>query len=161
MQHVTRMQVTWPIKKKREHIVATADCAWMLVPNTPMVVMRRFSPKEDLRRVTAAAYTGGVPGAAIGLENHLNYIYRPGGIMAAEEALGLAAYLNSNFVDAHFRAVAGSTQVNATELRKLPIPTTDALVAIGKAYRPGMSLSEVDQIVEIMLGLKHPELVAA
>lgn len=76
-----------------------------------MVVMRRFSPKEDQRRVTAAAYIGGLPGDALGLENHLNYIYRPGGTVSAEEALGLAAYLNSSMVDIALRAVTSSARV--------------------------------------------------
>lgn len=154
MQHIGHMKVQWPIQKKREHIAATAACAWMLVANAPMVVLRRFSPKEDPRRVTAAAYTGGLPGAVIGLENHLNYIYRPGGAMTPHEAMGLAAYLNSRLVDAHLRAVAGSTQVNASELRNLPLPPLDLLIAIGTACQPGMSLDEVDRVVETNLGLQ-------
>lgn len=152
MQHIERMRVQWPRNKKQEHIAATASTAWMLVQNAPLVVLRRFSPKEDQRRVTAAAYVGGLPGAVLGLENHLNYIYRPGGSMTASEALGVSAYLNSRVVDAHFRAVAGSTQVNAAELRKLPLPSHDVLLAIGAACRPGMSLAEVDSIVESVLG---------
>jgi len=155
MQHVGHMKVQWPIQKKQEHIAATAACAWMLVTNAPMVMLRRFSPKEDPRRVTAAAYTGGLPGAVLGLENHLNYIYRPGGSMTTEEALGLAAYLNSRLVDANLRAVAGSTQVNATELRRLPVPALDKLISIGAACRPGMPLVEVDRVVETKLGLQH------
>ncbi len=151
MQHVSHMQVRWPINKKREHIAATAACAWMLVPNSPMVVMRRFSPKEDQRRVTAAAYVGGLPGDTLGLENHLNYIYRPGGTVSAEEALGLAAYLNSHMVDVHFRAVAGSTQVNATELRKLPLPTLAQLTKLGGLCAAGMSLDAIDLAVEHVL----------
>ncbi len=161
MQHITHMRISWPINKKREHITATAACAWMLVPNSPMVVLRRFSPKEDVRRITAAAYVGGLPGSVLGLENHLNYIYRPGGKVAVEEALGLAAYLNSRVVDAHFRAVSGSTQVNATELRKLPLPTIEKITAIGFACRPGMSLAEMDRIVESVLNRGLHEQVAA
>ncbi|AEK58728.1 conserved hypothetical protein [Acidithiobacillus caldus SM-1] len=153
MQHVGHMKVQWPIQKKREHIVANAKCAWMLVANTPMVILRRFSPKEDPRRITAAVYTGELPGTVLGLENHLNYIYRPGGVMTPQEVLGLAAYLNSRLVDGHLRAVAGSTQVNASELRKLPLPSIDQLIAIGGICRPGMSLAEVDRVVETILGL--------
>lgn len=153
MQHVNHMRVSWPINKKREHIKATASCAWMLVPNATMVVMRRFSPKEDVRRVTAAAYAGGLPGSVLGLENHLNYIYRPGGKVSKAEARGLAAYLNSKLVDAHFRAVAGSTQVNARELRKLPLPALEQLVAIGRRCKDGMTLDAVDTAVEDCLGL--------
>lgn len=155
LQHITHMSVQWPIQKKREHITANAASAWMLVPNSPMVIMRRFSPKEDERRVTAAGYVGGIPGKVIGLENHLNYIYRPGGGMSVEESLGLAAFLNSKIVDRHFRAIAGSTQVNARELRKLPLPPIDGIIAIGASCREGQSLREIDAIVERILNLPN------
>lgn len=160
MQHIRPMEVCWPIQKKREHMRAVADSAWMLVPNTPMVVMRRFSPKEANRRVTAAPYMGDLPGTQLGLENHLNYLYRPGGAMSVEEACGLAAFLNSALVDSHFRAIAGSTQVNATELRKLPLPPIALIESIGRRVRAGTNLPEVDQIVSEVL-LAHPDDIAA
>jgi len=147
LQHVRQQKISWPVQKKREHIRATAESAWMLVPNAPMVVMRRFSPKEDERRVTCAAYQGQLPGLAIGLENHLNYIYRPGGVMSPTEARGLSAFLASSIVDAHFRAFAGSTQVNATELRRLPLPPLPVLVHIGEIVGDNPSLTRIDEIV--------------
>ena len=153
MQHVKHMQITWPINKKREHIRANAATAWMLLPNENMVVMRRFSPKEDERRVTAAPYLARqLPGAMIGLENHTNYIYRPGGSLSAAETRGLAAYLNSKTVDQYFRTVAGNTQVNATDLRKLPVPPIEKIIEIGVCIRKGMSLDKIDAIVEAVLG---------
>lgn len=153
MQHVGQQGVRWPINKKREHILAESGSAWMLVPNGPMVLMRRFSPKEDERRVTAAAYTGGLPGPVLGLENHLNYIYRPGGVMTPQEACGLAAFLSSRVVDQHFRALAGSTQVNAGELRKLPLPSLPMLVALGASLPPNPTLEQIDTAVERALEL--------
>ena len=151
MQHVSRCGVSWPIDKKREHITACGESAGMLVPNVPMVLLRRFSPKEDVRRVTATAYTGGLPGTHIGLENHLNYIYRPGGALDKAEARGIAAYLNSLRVEVFFRSVAGSTQVNATELRQLPMPTLVQLREIGRHCSDGMALSAVDACVAAVL----------
>lgn len=68
----------------------------------------------------------------IGLENHLNYLYRPGSILSYEEAIGIAAFLNSTLVDRYFRITNGNTQVNATELRKLPLPPLDQLTHIGQ-----------------------------
>lgn len=156
LQHVRQQQINWPIQKKREHILATADSTWMLVPNAPMVVMRRFSPKEDARRITCAAYQGHLPGAAIGLENHLNYIYRPGGEMTLAEARGLSAFLASSIVDAHFRALAGSTQVNATELRKLPLPPLPVLVHIGETIGNCPSLAYIDTVVTNALAAPLP-----
>ncbi|WP_223305856.1 Eco57I restriction-modification methylase domain-containing protein [Massilia sp. NR 4-1] len=157
LQHVRQQKILWPVQKKREHILATNASEWMLVPNAPMVVMRRFSPKEDERRVTCAAYLGQLPGAVIGLENHLNYIYRKGGTMSPVEARGIAAFLTSSIVDEHFRALAGSTQINATELRKLPMPPLAILVRIGEQVGDSPSLTTVDRIVAAALVLADEE----
>jgi len=151
LQHVRQQQIMWPVQKKREHILANAESEWMLVPNVPMVVMRRFSPKEDQRRVTCAAYLGHLPSECIGLENHLNYIYRKGGTMTPDEARGVAAFLASSAVDAHFRALAGSTQVNATELRKLPLPPLATLIHIGERVGDNPSLPQIDEVVTAAL----------
>lgn len=161
LQHVRQQEISWPIRKKREHISANAASAWMLVPNSPMVLMRRFSPKEDERRVTCSAYTGQLPGAVIGLENHLNYIYRPGGRMSVDEARGLSAFLASKLVDDHFRALAGSTQVNATELRRLPLPPLAVIEAIGRGVSDRPALAEIDRVVAEALGLVTPAVRAA
>jgi adenine-specific DNA-methyltransferase len=118
--------------------------------------MRRFSPKEDVRRVTCAPYLGQLPVAAIGLENHLNYIYRPGGVMTPDEARGLAAFFASSVVDAHFRALAGSTQVNATELRKLPLPPLAVIVLIGETVGENPSLARIDEVVTDALAMQLP-----
>ncbi|MCW5591733.1 MAG: Eco57I restriction-modification methylase domain-containing protein [Burkholderiales bacterium] len=152
MQHIKHMCVEWPIGKKRECILANANTAWMLVPNINLVVMRRFSPKEDRRRVTAAPYLSGqLHGPVIGLENHTNYIFRPGGSLTTEEAKGVAALLNSAVVDRYLRNIAGSTQVNATDLRRLPLPSMETIQAIGRRIPSRPSLQEVDAIVQAEL----------
>jgi len=47
-------------------------------------------------------------------------------------AYGLAAYLNSEFVDKLFRNFSGHTQVNATDLRSIGFPAKDILIKLGK-----------------------------
>ncbi len=155
MQHVTRAGVRWPIQKKQEHIQSSALTAWMLLPNGCYVVMRRFSPKEDIRRVTSAPYLGVFKGKFIGLENHLNYIHRPGGAMGRDEVVGVSAFMNSTLVDGYFRAVSGNTQVNATELRKLHFPPLAKLVAIGKKLPDSASLEQIDKAVAQVLKLSQ------
>lgn len=153
MQHVGQQEINWPIFKKLEHVRATASNAWTLVANTPMVLMRRFSPKENRRRVTCAPYLGTLPGAVIGLENHLNYIHRPGGRMSLSEVRGLSALLASSVVDRHLRAIAGSTQINAGELRSLPLPSMNIIEAIGCRVPEFPTLEAIDAAVEAELGL--------
>lgn len=152
MQHVGQQSVSWPISKKLEHVRATAANAWALVPNAPMVIMRRFSPKEDRRRVTCAPYFGTLPGAVIGLENHLNYIHRPNGRMSLSEVKGLSALLASSVVDRYLRSIAGSTQINAGDLRSLPLPSMALIEAIGCRIPALPTLEEIDMVVEAELG---------
>ncbi|MBC3831576.1 Eco57I restriction-modification methylase domain-containing protein [Undibacterium amnicola] len=152
MQHVSTNGVKWPIQKKREYILSDAGSSWMLVKNTPMVLMRRFSPNENARRINVTAYAGDLPSEVIGLENHLNYIYRVGGSMSVEEARGLSAFLGSRMVDQQFRSTAGSTQVNAADLRKIKLPPIMQICAIGRMIQSGSSLDEIDAAVEQVLG---------
>jgi adenine-specific DNA-methyltransferase len=161
MQHVQHMRICWPINKKREHITANAETAWMLLPNQNMVVLRRFSPKEDIRRITAAPYiAGSISGDVIGLENHTNYIYRPGGTLSRYEAIGLAAFLNSPYADTYLRRVSGNTQVNAADLRNFPLPVLSDLVKIGRALQTFSTLRQADYAVDQVLGQSPEALIA-
>lgn len=153
LQHVKSMAIEWPIKKKREHISVRVQNAWMLLKNEPMVILRRFSPKEDARRVTAAPYFADLPGSFVGIENHLNYISRPGGAMSAKEVAGLAAFLNTQSVSEYFQAVSGHTQVNASDLRLLPLPSMTELEEIGAILKPRSSPEVIDEVVAQVLGL--------
>ena len=75
------------------------------------------------------------------MENHLNYIHRPGGTLSEDEAWGLAALYNSRLLDTWFRAVNGNTQVSATELRAMPLPPRETIVC---ARRAGKASSRPD-----------------
>jgi adenine-specific DNA-methyltransferase len=152
MQHVRRAGVTWPCGHPSEHLAANSCTSWMLLRNAPMVILRRFSPKEDIKRVTATAYLGRLGGDWLGLENHLNYIHRPGCSMTAQEVLGLAAVLNSERVDGFFRSLAGSTQINASDLRRLPLPTWDAICALGERLERGDGdVAQPDALIEQLM----------
>ncbi|MEZ4428918.1 MAG: Eco57I restriction-modification methylase domain-containing protein [Nannocystaceae bacterium] len=134
MQHVRPEGVTWPLGaafRKPEHLRADAPPA-LLVPSDTFVLLRRLSSKEERRRLCAAALVRGqLPGATLGLENHLNYVHRAGGGLTRAEARGLAALFNAAWMDRYFRVANGSTQVNATDLRALPLPTLAALRRLG------------------------------
>lgn len=135
LQHVRMMDIRWPLdgSNKRQYIANCTDSQYLLLPNATFVVMRRFSAKEEHRRIVAAPlFEGELPGRMIGLENHLNYVHRPKGKLAHAEALGLAALLNSAIIDRFFRISNGNTQVSAVELRNLPLPPVDTIKAIGR-----------------------------
>lgn len=147
LQNVKQMSVSWPTAtSKRQHIVNCDESAPLLLPNRTYVVMRRFSAKEEHRRIVAAPLLEGeLPGEVIGLENHLNYIHRPKGSLNRDEAFGLAALLGSSLMDRYFRISNGNTQVSAAELRKLPLPSRDLLETIGRAMQ--LDDTELDRTV--------------
>jgi adenine-specific DNA-methyltransferase len=152
LQHVLPGIVTWPLAggfRKPEHIERDA-APKLLIGNRTYVLIRRFSAKEDARRLVAGPYlAGSLPCDVLGLENHVNFIHRPSGELSQLEAIGLAALLNSNLIDSYFRISSGNTQVSATELRALPLPSSRILDAIAARVTEGQS---ADAAVSEVLG---------
>ena len=140
MQNVQPGRVVWPTARgnKPQGLSAHADAP---LAEGSAVLVRRFSAKEDRRRLTAApllsAAFGGRP---VAVENHLNVIRPTGGVLAAESAVGLAALLGSPVLDRYFRVQGGHTQVNAGELRTLPLPGLQTIQRIGRAVASGDDL---------------------
>jgi adenine-specific DNA-methyltransferase len=154
MQNVTAMRVEWPIKARgKEQYIAINNAASkpLLVADKNYVLLRRFSAKEQQRRLIAAPLLAGTMGSPfIGLENHLNYIHRPGGSLTQEEAYGLAVLLNSALLDTFFRTYNGNTQVSATELRAMPLPPLDIITELGRRAMT-MSLSNLTDLSASMV----------
>lgn len=136
MNHVRAMEIIWPIKRHKPEYIRRAGAEGLLVKNKNYVLMRRFSAKEEPRRLTAAPYIAdSIAIPDVGLENHLNYIHRPSGVISEDEAWGLAALYNSCLLDTYFRCVSGNTQVGATELRAMPLPSSETIVRIGRLVK--------------------------
>lgn len=155
MNHVCAMRVKWPLNQQKPEYIKMKGAKALLVPNKNYVLMRRFSAKEEARRLIAAPYIAvDFPVPEIGIENHLNYIYRPSGILSEEEAWGLAAFYNSDILDSYFRCVNGNTQVSATELRAMPLPGHDVIVALGnKVKRLEDPIQRLDEIITEMVSV--------
>lgn len=128
--------VRWPVAtKKPQALLRVAATGSLLLPNEHYVVVKRFSAKEEPRRVVAAvADPGAFDGAeAVAYENHLNVFHMANRGLEPKVAAGLSAYLNSRLVDAYVRQFNGHTQINATDLRELRYPRLDQLRALGSA----------------------------
>jgi adenine-specific DNA-methyltransferase len=126
--------VEWPteIDKKPKAIAFSDRSAKWLMNNDWYVLVRRFSAKEEKRRIVAAVHNPNhVPGKKVGFENHLNVIHRSKQGLDPQLARGLTIYLNSTLVDLHFRQFSGHTQVNATDLRNIPYPDENILRNLG------------------------------
>jgi adenine-specific DNA-methyltransferase len=133
--HLRNGFVEWPLSPSRkcEAIKMSPATSELLVPLGWYVVVKRFSAKEERRRLTAAVLDPArVKATELGFENHLNFYHRAGKGIPQNLAKGIAAFLNSSLVDSYFRQFSGHTQVNATDLRKLPYPSVTALEQLGK-----------------------------
>lgn len=126
--------------KKHNALADNAETASLIVPGGIYVLTKRFSAKEEKRRLVAAIYDGG----RVGFENHLNYFHAGGRGLPKRLAQGLANFLNSEAVDDYFRTFSGHTQVNATDLRNLHYPTVAQLEALADA-------DDVDAAVSALL----------
>lgn len=127
-------RVTWPKAiRKPQAVMLTDDTRSQTLENGHYVLVKRFSSKEEKRRVTAAIVSPElVDSERIAFENHLNFFHENGHGLDAAIAKGLALFLNSTQVDDHFRQFNGHTQVNATDLRSLRYPTREELSRLGK-----------------------------
>lgn len=155
--HLEDGAVVWPklTGKKPNAIVRDAETEQLLIPNETYVLVKRFSAKEERRRVVATVIEpGDLPGEVVGFENHLNYFHVHGRGIEPGLAHGLAAFLNSTLLDSFFRQFNGHTQVNATDLRSLRYPNQEQLAALGERVR-GQQLSQeaLDTIVVAELAI--------
>lgn len=133
LQNVKKMRINWPLNiRKPQYIRATNETRKLLVPKGNYVLIRRFSAKEESRRLIAAPLLSQeLESELIGIENHLNYVYRRNGELSEIEAIGLSTILNSSLLDSYFRVFNGNTQVSATELRNMPLPDQEIIERIG------------------------------
>jgi adenine-specific DNA-methyltransferase len=153
--HFNHGYVEWPNGRTRKpNALALGPRAGELVVSTGHYVLtKRFSSKEERRRIVAAVYDPTrVTAAQVAFENHLNYFHAGGSGLPEMLAKGLAAYLNSSLVDAYFRQFSGHTQVNASDLRSLPYPTRTALITLGRQIGSAFpSQDELDRLVDEVL----------
>ena len=149
--HFRGEKLEWPKTMKKPNAIRISDQSrkWLWKNDGHFVVTRRFSAKEERRRIVASIYPSCLSGSLIGFENHLNVFHTNQTGMSEFLAKGLSIYLNSTLVDRYFRQFNGHTQVNATDLRSLRYPRKDTLERFGKISKDKvLSQQEVDDIVE-------------
>jgi adenine-specific DNA-methyltransferase len=154
--HLRNGFVSWPKGNARKPNALACETGHLdlIVPNGTYVLVKRFSAKEETRRIVAAVCAPDkIPTSGpLAFENHLNYYHANGGGLSRSVALGLASYLNTTAVDQHFREFSGHTQVNATDLRRLRYPPREALERIGRQIGESFPLqADLDSLVELVL----------
>lgn len=134
LHNVKQMILEWPIvkPKKEQYINIEEKSMPLLVPNKNYILLRRFSSKDDKNRLIAAPYfCNYIKSDFIGVENKVNYIYRPEGHLERNDIVGLCALLNSSLFDTYFRIFNGNVNVSATELREMSLPPLETIQEIG------------------------------
>jgi adenine-specific DNA-methyltransferase len=156
--HFSREGIEWPKSgKKPNAIVVAPQTTWSLVPTGNYVLTKRFTSKEEKRRIVARVLEADkFPGCKlIGLENHLNYFHAEGKGLDTDLAFGLAAFLNSTVVDVYFRQFNGHTQVNAGDLRMMRYPDAEKLQQLGKVAQEDRAVmydqGRVDELVRSII----------
>lgn len=150
--HFDNNIVRWPRtngRKPNAIQIGEKTSKWLL-PNGNYVLTRRFSSKEEKRRIYPAVFTAieGI-GDVVGFENHVNVIHSGRQGLDLQLAKGLTVYLSSTIVDLYFRQFSGHTQVNAGDLRILPFPENKLVQALA-SFHDGkrVNTSLVDQQIE-------------
>ncbi len=144
--------VNWPVEttKKPNAILSVEQTRDLMAVSGYYVLTKRFSSKEQRRRVVAAIYDPyKIKAPFVGFENHLNYFHTKGRGLSPNLARGLAMYLNSSPFDKYFRLFSGHTQVNATDLRKIKYPSREQLMHLGMHIKDRMPDQEtVDTLLK-------------
>lgn len=143
--------VNWPKESKKPNaiMVSNNSKSWLWKHQGHFVIVRRFSSKEEKRRIVATHYDSNLPGELIGFENKLNVFHAKKIGMDKELALGLYVYLNSTLLDRYYRLFGGHTQVNATDLRSINYPSTDSLRHMGsQVEQEHLTQKEIDDILD-------------
>lgn len=149
--HFNGGTVDWPKPEARKPnaILENDETRPWLVPSGVYLLTKRFTSKEENRRLVACLFDPDqVKAEWVGFENHLNYFHACGHGLERTLAVGLYAFLNSTVVDQYFRRFSGHTQVNATDLRNMAYPDHDTLLEIGGEMKTvALSQDEIDKLV--------------
>ena len=136
--HFSHDRMVWPKPgfRKANAITHSPQTHRWLFPSGFYTVVRRFSSKEERRRIVANVVEPAILEAEmIGFENHLNVLHQGKKPLEEDIARGLAIYLNCTAVDRHFRRFNGNTQVNAADLRIMPYPDRPSIVRLAQWAR--------------------------
>ena len=154
--HYSGYDTIWPVPgmKKPNAIEHNSETEKWLYPNGFYCVVRRFSSKEEKRRIVASVVDPNTfcEASALGFENHLNLFHEKKQGLTEALARGLAVFLNTTTVDESFRRFNGHTQVNAADLKMMKYPRRSALIELGEwaMQQDDLSQSVIDEKVRTL-----------
>ena len=156
-QHIQNGRVNHnPSGKEYDWMVT--DYAGLIQANKDYVLFKRFTAKEERRRLQCGIYDADdfKDYDYIGTHNKTNFIERidkeP---FSKAEIYGIYALFNSTIYDRYYRIVNGSTQVNSTEVNNIPVPPLEVISEIGRTLMEKGDLGTAmcdDIVMEIAYG---------
>lgn len=153
--HLRDGTLVWPRESKKPNaLLRHPDVDKWLMPAGNYVLVKRFSAKEELRRVVAHVVSPrDYDSDLIGFENHWNVFHSAKKGLPEDVARGLALFLNSTLLDTFFRVFSGHTQVNASDLRRIRYPSLQQLMTLGcRAGQIGRNQAVIDALIREMEG---------
>jgi len=151
--HFSSGFLEWPkdtIKKPNYFVMTEEMGKFLMSGDGYYTVVKRFSPKEEVRRIVTAIYDPTrITAEYVAFENHLNVMHANGSGLSEKIAKGLAIFLSSTLVDIYFRHFSGHTQVNAADLQMLRYPSRETLEQIGGYVGDRFpNQKEIDDLIE-------------
>lgn len=147
LHNIKEMEFVYPLKKgtKQSYIIDSEESRKVLLKNKNYILIRRFSSKDDKSRLVCCPYfASDSKYERIGIENHINYVYRPNGELSEEEIWGISALFSSKLFDTYFRTFNGNTQVGASELKQIKMPPLEKIIMIGKILKATFQPTKIE-----------------
>ena len=140
-QHIREGKIIFPLGRKCEYITTGQNT--LLQRNENYLFVKRFTAKEERRRLQCGVYLARryPKYTEISTQNKINFIC---GLRELSECVvyGLYVLFNSTLYDCYYRILSGSTQVNATEINAMPVPSIEVIELMGKELMEARSMSE-------------------
>jgi len=126
-------QINFPQPVKRQYIAAVDSR--LVQKNKNMIIIKRVPAKSDERFLNSAIYMAAQLPAYkyISTHNKVNFIDTKdkNEELSPRLAFGLFALLNSTIYDRYLSIISKSKQINAKEMRELPLPPKNIIENIG------------------------------
>lgn len=146
-------RIVFPTKKEaNQYVLATNG---MKQVNKDYLFIKRLTSKEEERRLQPAIYlTDDIDSYYISTDNKLNFIERIDKKPLDRDVLyGLYVVFSSSYYDEYYRILNGSTQVNATEINDIPMPSMEELKRLGREFKKNQQHSHkvADKLIESLV----------
>lgn len=148
--HFNNGNFTYPKHHKKPNAILNDEKIrkWLLPTNGCYIVVNRFSPKENKKRIIANIISPKmIDKDFIAIENHLNFFHLNKKGIDETIAKGLLCYLNSSVLDNYLRNFSGHTQINVGDLKSIPYPTKNELLFLGSKYKARIEQIEIDSLI--------------